>query len=273
MTDQQPTLAHAARSGTAIGIAQVFSYAASFALSLAIAATFGAGRTTDAYFMATSTAELLAKILLGGAVTSVLLPYFVAYLAKGNPARAWALFSSLFSLAVVAFLVFGTTLQVFANGLVAFIAPGFSEETRLLTIVLLRLVFPAYLLSFLADLAMVPLHAQGRFGLPALSRLVVPVITLLAFLAFAGRIGISVLAIGTLIGTAVQLVLLLLALSRVGYTPTTRLWNPDLKRILFLTLPFILSILAAQGAGIVYRIFVSMEPEGSLASLKFSERI
>lgn len=273
MTEPNPTLAHAARSGTAIGIAQLLSYAASFALSLAIAATFGAGRTTDAYFMATSTAELLAKILLGGAVTSVLLPLFVEYLAKENPSRAWTLFSSLFSLAMVAFLVFGSILQLFADTLVTFITPGFAEETRLLTIVLLRLVFPAYLFSFLADLAMVPLHAQGRFGLPALSRLVVPTITLLALLTLVGRIGISVLALGTLIGTAVQLSLLLLALSRGGYKPTIHLLHPDVKRVLLLTVPFILSILAAHGAGIVYRMLVSLEPEGSLASLKFGERI
>lgn len=273
MTEPKPALAQAARSGTAIGIAQLLSYGASFALSLAIAAIFGAGRTTDAYFMATSTAELLAKILLGGAVTSVLLPLFVEYLTKENPSRAWTLFSTLFSLAVVAFLVFGGIMQLFANTLVTFITPGFAEETRLLTIVLLRLVFPAYLLSFLADLAMVPLHAQGRFGLPALSRLVVPTITLLVLLALVGRIGISVLALGTLIGTAIQLSLLLLALSRGGYKPTMRLWGPDLRRVLLLTLPFIFSILAAQGAGIVYRILVSLEPEGSLASLKFGERI
>ncbi|MDP3685848.1 MAG: lipid II flippase MurJ, partial [bacterium] len=131
------------------------------------------------------------------------------------------------------------------------------------------------LLSFLADIAVVPLHAQRRFGLPALSRLVVPTITLLILLTLAGRLGVQALAIGTLMGTAVQLSILLLTLRRFGYTPTfiPHLTNPDLKRALLLTLPFAVSIFAAQGAGVVYRILVSLEPEGSLASLKFGERI
>ncbi|TSC72497.1 MAG: virulence factor [Parcubacteria group bacterium Gr01-1014_38] len=270
-----PALSHAARSGTAIGAAQLLSYGASFLLNIAIAATFGAARTTDAYFMATSTAELLAKILLGGALTSVLLPLFVEHLAKNDARRAWALFSSLLSLAVIAFFVLGSILQVFAEPLVTFLAPGFSGETRSLTTLLLRLVFPAYLLSFLADLAMVPLHAQRRFGLPALSRLVVPTITLLALLTLAGHVGIRVLVWGTFSGTVVQLSILLIALRRFGYVPTflPHVKNPDVRRALLLTLPFVLSILAAHGAGIVYRILVSLEPEGSLASLKFGERI
>lgn len=275
MSETPPALSRAARSGTAIGIAQLAQYAVSFALSVVIAAMFGVARTTDAYFMATSTAELLAKILLGGALISVLLPSLVEHLTKNDPARAKALFSSLFSLAVVAFVILGSLIQAFAEPLVTFLAPGFAAETRALTTVLLRLVFPAYLLSFLADLAIVPLHAQRRFGLPALSRLVVPALTLLALLVLVGRLGIQALVLGTLIGTAVQLAILFLALHRSGYRPSflPHLNNPDVKHVLLRTLPFLLSILAAQGAGIVYRILVSGEPEGSLASLKFGERI
>ncbi|MDP3685845.1 MAG: lipid II flippase MurJ, partial [bacterium] len=125
-----PALTSAARSGTAIGMGQLMSSAVSFFLNIAIAATFGAARTTDAYFMATSTAELLAKILLGGALTSVLLPIFIEYLTKNDARRAWALFSSLLSLAVLAFLILGGVLQFVAEPLVALVAPGFSEETR-----------------------------------------------------------------------------------------------------------------------------------------------
>lgn len=265
----------AAKSGTAIGLAQLSYAFVGFFVSLGTAAAFGAAATTDAYFMATSTGELLAKILLGGALTSVFLPFFVEHLTHNDAPRAWRLFSSLFTLALGAFLVLGTLLELLAPLLVRVLAPGFDPGTQALTVLLLRIVFPAYLFSFLTDLATVPLHAHRRFGLPAVSRLVVPTLSLFLLLSLAAQIGIRTLAFGMLGGSLLQLMLLLVSLRRSGYSvQLDRPWsNPDVARTLRLTLPFIFSILAAHGAGAVYRILVSLEPPGSLASLKFAEKI
>lgn len=265
----------AARAGTLIGLAQLAAYAASFVLGVLVAATFGVARATDAYFMATSTAELLAKLLLGSTVASLFLPLFVQQLTAGQPDRAWRLFRNLFGLACVAFVVLGGLLELAAGPLVAFLAPGFAPETTAATVVLLRIVFPAYLLAFLADLAIAPLHAHRTFGPPAASRVVVPLTTILLLLALAGKIGVAALAVGTLLGTALQLTLLVPVLRRVGL-PRGPWWprvDADVRRVLLLALPFILSVLAADGAGVVYRILVSHQPEGSLASLKFAEKI
>lgn len=275
MNQETTPVLRAARSGMTIGISQLASYGISFLLGIAIAALFGAAGSTDAYFMASSTGEVLAKILLGGALTSVFLPIFVQFLAEQRPERAWAAFSALFTLAVVTFLVLGAAIEMFAEPLMAFLTPGFGAETRALTVTLFRIALPAYLAAFLADLATVPLHAHRRFGLPGFSRLVVPFLTLLLLLALAGRIGVLALALGTLAGTVVQVAVLQVALRRVGYRFRWRspIGNPDVRHILRRTLPFALSILAAHGAGAAYRILVSQEPEGSLASLKFAEKI
>lgn len=265
----------AARSGLTIGIAQLAGYLLSFALGVAIAAFFGTGGATDAYFMASSTAELVAKLLLGGALTSVLLPVFVKLLSDQQPERAWSLFLALFSLALVVFILLGGAIEVFAAPLMDFLAPGFTGEARALTVTLIRIVLPAYLVAFLADLAIVPLHAHRRFGLPAVSRLVIPLTTLLVLLALVRRIGVVTLAVGTLGGTVLQVLVLMSALRRTGFRFRLH-WpqhNPDVRHLLLLTAPFALSILAAHGAGIVYRILVSQEPAGSLASLKFAEKI
>lgn len=273
--NSSPALVRAAQSGTAIGIAQLATYALGFLVSASVAAQFGTSTLTDAYFMAASTAELLAKILLGGALTSVFLPVFIEALTKGDPDRAWRLFSALFSLALVSFVLLGGLLEILAPSLMSVLAPGFPEDTRALTVTLLRLVLPAYLFAFLADLATVPLHAHKRFGLPAMSRLIVPILTLLTLLALARRLGVVTLAIGTLLGTAVQVGILLASLRGSGYTFhfSLRMRDPDVRRVLALTVPFVLSILSIHGAGAVYRILVSHEPPGSLASLKFGEKI
>lgn len=268
-------LLRAAKSLSSIGLSQLVTYALAFSVSVVVAANFGTSRLTDAYFMATSTAELLSKILLGGALTSVTLPVFVEFLTKGEPRRAWELFSALFSLSLFVFVLLGGLFELFAGPIIAFVAPGFPEHTQELTVLLLRIVLPAYLFSFLADLAMVPLHAHRRFGIASASRLVVPLLTLLAILALARHLGIVTFAVGTLIGTLFQVSMLLTALRKSGYRfrMTLNVTSADVRRVVRLTLPFAVSILAAHGAGIVYRILVSREPEGALASLKFGEKI
>ncbi len=273
MTDA--TLLRAARSGTIVGAAQLAQYVLTFLLGVAVAAFFGVAGTTDAYFMASSTAEMLTKILLGSALASVFLPVLVSLLAKGDVARARTLFSGLLTLAFLAFVLLGTVMEVFADPIIRFLAPGFPPETHRLTVTLLRFVIPAYLFGFLTELATVPFHAARRFALPAVSRLVVPALTLLALLALTGRVGINAVVIGTLIGTAVQFVTLLAVLRPAGYPyqPTVPWRHAELRRVVVLTLPFVLSIIAADGAGAVYRILVSHEPTGALASLKFSEKI
>lgn len=275
MAEEQRSLVRAARSGAAVGTAQFAAYIFSFFLGVAIAAAFGASRVTDAYFMASSTAELLAKIFLGGALTSVFLPILAELEAAGDRERAKRLFAALFALAVAVFLVLAIPLELFSRTLVDLLAPGFDPDTRALTTLLLRIVFPASLLAFLADLTIVPLHVHRRFGLPALSRLLIPLSTLAVLLLLAPRLGVLTLAVGAVAGTAVQVVLLFVALHRSGYRVrlASPFRNPDVRRVIVLTLPFIVSILAAQGAGVVYRVLVSHQPEGSLTSLKFAEKI
>lgn len=277
-----PDLERAARAGASVGVAQLGGLILSFLLSVAIAAFFGSTRVTDAHFMAASTAELLAKIFLGSSLAAVFLPIFVSLLDApagrvygGAREIAAGLLSALITLALGAFLLLGGLLELFADPLITFHAPGFSPATHDLTVTIFRIVLPAYLAAFLADLLIVPYHAHRRFAFPAATRLLVPLLTLLAVLAFAQRIGVVTLAAGTLLGTTAQAVLLALSLRRLGVRLRLRApWaHPEVGRVLRLTLPFAVSILAAYGAGTVYRILVSGMPEGSLASLKFAEKI
>lgn len=269
------TVLRAARSGTVVGMAQLAQYALTFLLGVIIASLFGVAESTDAYFMASSTAEMLTKLLLGSALASVFLPMLVSLVGKGDAARAQTLFSGLLTLALIGFLLLGAVMELFTDPIIRFLAPGFAPETHQLTVLLLRVVIPAYLFGFLNEIATVPFHAARRFALPAASRVVVPAVTLLALLVLAGRLGIVALVVGTLLGTGLQLLTLLSSLWPSGfrYRPVLPWQQAEIRRVIVLALPFVLSILAADGAGAVYRILVSHEPTGALASLKFSEKI
>lgn len=268
-----PTLS-AGYAALGLGAASLLSAAAGFLLQLLIARYFGASAATDAFFMAQSTSELLSKILLGGSLASVLLPMLVERLTHQKTKEAGELFWNTFWTASLLFVLLLIPLALFTKHFVGWIAPGFSPETAALTTRLLRLMLPAFLFAFLTQVTVAALHARREFTLPAFLRLTVPVISMVLLLAAVRYWKIYTLAIGMLIGSGIQLTFLLWKAWRDGLPLAPwRPLDPALKRLLILLSPFILSVLATQGAGIIWRILVSGLPAGSLAALKFAEKI
>lgn len=246
-----------------------------FVLQLLVAYYFGAGSNTDAYFMAQSTSEMLSKLLLGGSITAVFLPLFVERLTRGQRRDAWDLALNIFHLTAVLFIVIIILLGLFAAPFVHFIAPGFDSETSALTISLLRVLLPSFLFLYLVELATSMLHSLKVFSLPAILRIVAPLVSIITILLFVQTMGIFALALGAVLGSILQLAILLGGLHRHGlvYRFIFQPLDPTIKKLLYLVYPFIFSVLMTQGAGIVYRILVSDLAPGSLASLKFAEKI
>lgn len=264
-----------ATSAGMIGATAFGSAIIGFFLQLLVAYHFGAAGETDAYFMALSTSEMLSKLLLGGSITAVFLPIFVERITRGKRAEAWDIALNIFHLTAALFAVLTIILGIFARPFVHFIAPGFAEATSELTISLLRTLLPAFVFLFLTEFATSMLHALRRFRLPAVVRLVSPLISILSIILTVRFLGIYSLAIGTLLGAVVQFAALTWGLFHQGlrYRLLFRPFDPAIKRLFYLTYPFFISVLVTQGAGIVYRILVSDLPAGSLATLKYAEKI
>lgn len=246
-----------------------------FVLQLLVAYYFGASSDTDAYFMAQSTSDMLSKLLLGGSITAVFLPMFVDRITRNERDEAWRLGLNIFNLAIVAMGLILILLSLFAAPFVHFIAPGFSPATSALTANLLRVLLPSFLMLFLVDLATSMLYSLRQFRAPAVLRIVAPLASILAVSAFARSIGIYSLAAGVVAGSIVQLVVVYTALHRRGfhYRWVLDIKDPALRHMFYLVYPFFLSVLATQGAGIVYRILVSDLSSGSLSAIKYAEKI
>lgn len=246
-----------------------------FFLQLLVAYYFGASATTDAFFMAQSTSELLSKLLLGGSVTAVFIPLFVERITRSVRQEAWDLALNLLHLTSAVFLVAIVFLALFARPFVHFIAPGFSPAATVLTINLLRVLLPSFLFLFLVELTTSMLQALKHFALPALLRLVSPLVSMIAIAVLVKSIGIYALAAGVVAGSVIQLMLLFWGLRRQGlhYRWIFQPFDPAIKKLFYLVYPFTLSVLVTQAAGIVYRVVVSDLPTGSLAALKFAEKI
>ncbi len=258
-----------------IGIAALLGSVIGFVLQLLVAYYFGAGNETDAFFMAQSTSEMLGKLLMGGSITAVFIPLFVERLTTGRTQEAWNLGCNIINIMVGVYLLFIAILWFFADQFVGFIAPGFIGETHTLTVSLLRVLLPSFLFLFLVEFATSMLHSFKKFALPASLRLVAPTISIISILLFVHPLRIYALAIGVVLGSIVQLIILVFGLTNIGmrYRFFMKPSDPAIRSLLHLVYPFIFSILATQGAGIVYRVLVSGLTEGSLSALKFAEKI
>lgn len=264
-----------AASAGMIGLVAFVGSLVGFFLQLLVAFYFGASNQTDAYFMALSTSELLSKLLLGGSITAVFLPMFVNRLTQGQAQQAWQMALNLLHLTFLVFLVLLSILALFASPFVSFISPGFDPSTHELTTRLLLLLLPSFALLYLVDLTTAMLQALRHFFVPALLRVVSPCVSIIAILSLVKFIGIYALAVGVVVGSFIQLIILLKALRGQGFTYrfVFQPFDPAIKHLLFLTYPFLLSVLMTQGAGITYRILVSDLASGSLAAIKFAEKI
>lgn len=264
-----------AGSASLIGFTAFGGALVGFVLQLLVAFYFGASAETDAYFMALSSSELLSKLLLGGSITAVFIPMFIDRLTKNKKNEAWDLALNIFHISAAIMVTLVILIGVLAEPFVRFIAPGFNTETRLLTVQLLRVVLPSFVLLFLVQLATSMLHALRQFGIPAFLRIIAPGASIIMVVLFIQALGIFSLALGAVLGAVAQLVFLLWGLKQQGFTYRfiIKPFDPAIKRLVYLTYPFIFSVLATQGAGITYRILVSHMTPGSLAALKFSEKI
>ncbi|HLD09683.1 MAG TPA: lipid II flippase MurJ, partial [Methylophilaceae bacterium] len=160
-----PTIA---RQASFIGLTALGGAVVGFFLQLLLAYYFGAGKSTDAFFMAASLSELLTKLLMGGSITAVFLPMFVHYLAQDQRAQAWDLALNILHIATSLFAVLLIGVGMLAQPIVSIIAPGFDAATQALTVQLLYVLLPSFLALFLVDLLTTILHAIQRFTIPAL---------------------------------------------------------------------------------------------------------
>src|ERR1700745_3110595 len=188
------------------------------------AALFGGGRIMDAFTIAFRIPNLLRDLFAEGALSTAFVTTFSKTVATEGEAAAWRLANKVATLATV-FLSAITVLGiVFAPWLVEMLAPGFAGEKAALTVTLTRVMYPFILLVSLAALVMGMLNARNVFGVPAMASSFFNLGSIIAGVLLGywldpsfGERAILGLAIGTLIGGAMQLLVQLPALAPEGY--------------------------------------------------------
>jgi putative peptidoglycan lipid II flippase len=152
-----------------IGLAVMCSRLLGLAREQIFAALFGGGGAMDAFTAAFRIPNLLRDLFAEGALSTAFVTTFSKTIARGGDAAAWRLANRVATLTAVVLGVLCIAGMVFADQLVALLAPGFEPSKAALTAQLTRIMFPFILLVSLAALIMGMLNSKSVFGMPAMA--------------------------------------------------------------------------------------------------------
>jgi len=259
------------RAAGVVGLAVLCSRLLGLAREQIFAALFGGGRVMDAFTIAFRIPNLLRDLFAEGALSTAFVAVFTRTATLEDDAAAWHLANKVTTLAVVFLSAITVLGVVFAPWLVAVLAPGFDAPKAALTVTLTRVMYPFILLVSLAALAMGLLNARNVFGIPAMASSFFNLGSIVAGVLLGywldphfGPKAILGLAIGTLIGGALQLLVQLPAVRRAGYhfRPDFHWRDSGVHAVLRLMGPSVIAASTTQVNVLVNSVFASRLGDG-----------
>ncbi|MCW3842351.1 murein biosynthesis integral membrane protein MurJ [Micromonospora yasonensis] len=219
----------AAANSMVMAIGSLVSRGTGFIRTLMIGAALGGGLIGDAYTTAQFLPNQVYEFLLGGVLTSVLIPVLVRR-RKIDPDRGEAYAQRLLTLAVLALAATAAIAVVLAPVLTAIYASGKGEDYTGLVNDLSYLMLPMLFFTGVSALIAAVLNTRGHFAAPMwapiLNNLVVIGTCVLYIFVYGAKVlqpadmgwgRILLIGGGTLLGVAVQSAGLLPALRNVGF--------------------------------------------------------
>jgi len=261
---------------------------AAFVRQAVIARQFGFGRELDTFNAANNIPDLLYAVISGGALAIAFIPVLTSTLTKDGRRAAWDLFARVINLFFLITAALSLAVALAAGPLVRSpfgIAPGFTPEQQEIAVNLMRINLIATLIFSISGLAMAGLQANQHFLLPAMAPLfynagqifgaliLAPVkgyvIAGVALPAFG--LGIYGLAGGVIIGALLHLLIQVpgLLIYRFHWIASLGLRTPEVRQVLRLMGPRMLTVLSIQWIFIIRDNLASRLPEGSVSALTY----
>lgn len=212
-----------------------------------LAGQFGASSELDIYYAAFKIPDFLYQIFVAGVLSAVFIPIFIDHL-KNSEEESWRFTRAVASVFFIILSVAAIIFIIFTPFLMPIIAPGFTGEKRLLTIMLARIMFFSPLfLGFSAILASI-LQAHKRFFIFSLSPIFYNFGIILGALFFVPKIGLVGLAWGVVLGAFLHFAIQVPSVWKLGFRFN---WLFDfahqgLRQMFKLALPRIFSLAISQ---------------------------
>ena len=238
-----------------------------------IAALFGATGTADAFEVATRIPNMLFDVVVGGAISAVLVPVFSGL--ADDKSRSAKLFYTLLLIAGVVIAAVAGALVALAHPFVTLLAPAFSDETHDMAVVMLRITLPGVILLGLSAVASGRLYAAERFAFPAFSVTALNGALIVGALALTPLVGPPGVALGYLAGAAAHLAIQIpgLIAEKIPRARPNPFGNADLRTVMLLYAPVLAGLIFTQFITSIDTRLASGAGEGSLAMMRYATRL
>jgi putative peptidoglycan lipid II flippase len=247
-----------------------------------VAAVFALG-ATDAFWLAFTIPNALRVLLGEGAVSAAFIPVFTEVRDRESMARAKEFYGNLIGAMAVVLLVVTVVGIACAPWIVKGYAWGFQRDEALFetTVALTRLLFPYIFLMGISALMMGALYASKRFAAPAFAPALLNISLIAAALLLApvlvelGWPAIFALAVGALLGGALQIVAQLPSLQKANLIVRPRIGFSDIyvRKCARLMVPLLAGLGVYQLNVLLSRLFASFLPTGSVSYLYYGQRL
>lgn len=269
--------------GTSLSRLTGFLRIAAMAFALGITET----RLADSYNTANVTPNLIYELVLGGVLSSVLVPVFVEWMQTRGREASWDVARRLFTLAFVSLSAIAVVTIVAAPWIVRLytIRGGPDQElTRELATFLLRWFMPQIVFYGLGAIATGLLNAHRRFAAPMFTPILNNLVVIGTFLLFAAMPGPApgsgevatgaqqlVLGVGTTLGVVAMTLALWPSLRATGFRFAWRPgWRDEaISRIVRLA-GWVVVYVAANQAGYLVVILLALANQGDYAAYGYA---
>jgi len=266
------------RSARTISTFTILSRILGYVRDSRVAYLLGTDDSADAFTIAYRIPNLLRRVVGEGGANAAFIPVFSKYFSQGKKEEAWEFANTLLTLATVVVTILTIIGVVFSPLLVRLFATGFAATPGKLelTAYLNRIMFPYVLFLSLSAVAMGILNSLHRFAAPAFAPVLLNLSTV-AFSFFTGYFSqpATALAIGVLVGGALQVAVQIPSLVRSGWRLQV-IWNladPAVRQVGRLLVPLFFAQGIVQINILVDLQFASRLGEGGASSLNLADRV
>jgi putative peptidoglycan lipid II flippase len=270
------------RATGVVGIAVMSSRVLGLIREQVFAGLFGATRNLDIFLIAFRVPNLLRDLFAEGALSTAFVTTFSKKIATEGDRSAWQLANKVATLTAIFMSAVTIVGILFSHQIIGVIARGFAADEQGMTTLLTQIMWPFILLVSLAALAMGMLNAKHVFGMPAMASTFFNIGSIVAGVAVGwwldphfGQRALIGLAVGTLVGGALQFLVQLPTLWKIGYRfrPNFAWRDSGVRTILVLMGPAVIAASAVQVNVLVNSTFASYLEKGAVAWLSIAFRL
>jgi putative peptidoglycan lipid II flippase len=234
---------------------------------------FGLTPPADAFNAALRIPNFLQNLLGDGVLSASLIPVYARLMSRENQARADQVARAILGVLAVTIAALVAAGVTFAPALLPLIAPGYSGETRELTITLVRIFFPGIGLLVFSAWCIAVLNSHHRFFLAYVAPVCwnAAIITALVLFRHLPLDEIAIkLSWAALVGAALQLAVQVPGVWRImapHWSSASPGLGPHVREVLTSSVPVIFSRGVVQVSSYVDTTIATLLPAGALTAL------